>query len=196
MKIEDYPQNYLVAIDVVLEHEGGFVIDHGGATNWGMSLRTLRNQGDWDGDGLVDADIDGDGDIDADDIRLLTREDAIRYYFLTWWRPLRYDRIDYAVVSSKVMDLAVNMGPKPAHRILQRACRACRKDIDDDGTIGRLTLAAANDIVPDVLRATMRSEAAGFYRRIAAVRTVRRRTKPSLPDFEQYLNGWLKRGYW
>jgi lysozyme family protein len=64
------------AIDVVLRHEGGFVNnvhDSGGATNFGISLRFLR---DYPGDG----DFDGDGDVDIDDIRKMTLTDAKRVY--------------------------------------------------------------------------------------------------------------------
>ena len=73
------------AIEVTLAHEGGFTddpVDTGGATNWGVSLRFLKDAGDLDGDGVLDGDLDGDGDVDYDDIKKMARAEAIRIYKL------------------------------------------------------------------------------------------------------------------
>ena len=70
-------QNFMEALETVLSHEGGLLMtgDPGGATNFGVSLRFLATQGEFDsdGDGVSDYDFDRDGDIDADDIRRMTR---------------------------------------------------------------------------------------------------------------------------
>ncbi len=61
--------NFEKAVEKVLEHEGGYV-DHkndpGGATNYGISLRFVKQSTG------IDLDVDGDGDIDADDIKAMT----------------------------------------------------------------------------------------------------------------------------
>lgn len=169
------------AIEIVLRHEGGFVdhpADPGGATNWGISLRFLVREG-------IDLDLDADGDLDADDIRLMPRETAIKIYRERIWDRFGYAQIAGQELATKVFDLAVNMGAAQSHKCLQRACWAAGAAIDDDGILGPVTLAAANKLPPAAVLAALRSEAAGFYRLLAA-------TRPSLAVF---LTGWLRRAY-
>ena len=178
------------SITHVLEHEGGFVDDPddpGGATNWGWSLRTLVKIGDTDGDGWLDGDLDHDGDVDADDVRLMSLEGAIQLYRTQWWERYRYDLYDYPV-SSKLLDLAINMGHRQAAKILQRSTWAVRGDqlLVDDGKLGNKSIHEIAGLDPASLRYAMRSEAAGFYRGLIAAKPVRRK----------YENGWLRRAYW
>ena len=69
--------NFESAVEKVLKHEGGYV-DHandpGGATNYGISLRFVKQSTG------IDLDVDGDGDIDADDIKAMTPEQAKEIY--------------------------------------------------------------------------------------------------------------------
>lgn len=174
----------------VLAHEGGFVDDPddpGGATNWGWSLRTLVKLGDTDGDGWDDGDLDHDGDVDADDIRMMTEEDAINLYRSQWWDRHGYGQYKYPV-SSKLFDLAVNMGHRQAAKILQRSTWAIRGEqtIDDDGALGPRSQREIRLLDIASLRYAMRSEAAGFYRGLIAAKPVRRK----------YAGGWLRRAYW
>lgn len=181
---------FTAALPFVLEHEGGLSTDPadpGGTTRWGISLRWLVKAGrlDLDHDGLMDGDVDGDGDIDAADVRALPRERAATLYRLHWWDQGGYGRINDPVVAVKTFDFAVNMGFGPAHRCLQRAARACRYVIADDGVIGPQTLGVVNAIDGPVLVAALKSEAAGFYRGLVAAR----------PAFETFRAGWLNRAY-
>lgn len=189
-------ENFNRAIRVVLAHEGGFVNDPddpGGATNWGISLRWLINAGeiDLDGDGFHDFDMDRDGDLDIDDIAALSEADACKIYRLKFWEPYCFGQLPDSI-AIKTFDLAVNMGHRQAFKLLQRACRANNLDIVDDGVIGPKTLAAIDQIarVNDGALVyghytALRSEAAGFYRSLAAQK----------PTLEKYLKGWLRRAY-
>lgn len=178
------------AIETVLQHEGGFVDDKddpGGATNFGVSLRFLLSKGelDRDEDGFLDFDFDKDGDIDAFDVSSMTLEDAIMIYRDFWWDKNGYDELPDPV-AIKVFDLAVNMGSRQAHKHLQRALRAngCA-DIAEDGVLGPMTRRATLSGDPLSILAALRSEAAGFYRVLAATKPVR----------QKYLKGWLVRAY-
>jgi len=178
------------AVATVLQHEGGFVNDPddpGGATNYGVSLRFLLSQGelDRDQDGWLDFDFDRDGDIDGFDVSAMTQEQAIMIYRDFWWDKYHYDTLP-GMVAMKVFDFSVNMGPGQAHILLQRALRAngCR-DIEDDGVIGPITRRAVVSGDALSILAALRSEAAGFYRRLAATNPVRKK----------YLKGWLTRAY-
>ncbi len=88
-------------------------------------------------------------------------------------------------LATKVFDLAVNMVSNWAHQLVQRALRATGQDIFEDGILGPMTLAAINKAYLSDLFAALKSEAAGYYRTLAA-------TKPKRANF---LKGLLKRAY-
>ncbi|MGN7614128.1 glycoside hydrolase family 108 protein [Magnetococcales bacterium HHB-1] len=170
------------AIDLVLRHEGGFVNDPkdpGGATKYGISLRFLRSLGH------ELADVDGDGDIDADDIRALSVDGAKDIYRAQFWNRYGYNRIHDQDIATKLFDLSVNMGPKQAHKILQRALWAVRHAVKVDGILGGETFGAVQRVRTDLLLVAMRSEAAGFYRSLI----IRR------PELGKYRRGWMRRAY-
>lgn len=178
------------ALAFILRFEGGFVddpADPGGVTNFGVSLRWLRAEGlaDRDGDGRKDGDIDGDGDIDADDIRLLTAEEAGRLFLSRFWNRYGCGTLPPVIATIKTFDLAVNAGPTQAHRLLQRAVRSAWAPLVDDGVLGPKTRSSVLACDPERLLPALCSEAAGFYRLLAATR----------PPLERFLSGWLNRAY-
>lgn len=172
------------ALEFVLEHEGfdkytDDPADPGGATKWGISLRFLRSL-----EGLA-GDIDGDGDVDADDVKALTKPKAAALYESEFWDKYGYGRIFYSSVAIKVFDFCVNMGPRGAHRVVQRALRASGRVVVEDGILGPNTLAATNFVSGPMLVVGLRSEAAGYYRTLVAKRAVRKK----------WISGWLNRAY-
>ena len=179
------------AIKFVLEHEGGFVndpLDPGGATNAGISLRFLRRAGDVDrnDDGIADFDLDGDGDIDAADVESLTLAQIKALYRENFWDKLDYERLpDFIAI--KLFDLSVNMGPRAAHKILQRTLRGFDSDIVVDGIIGPQTLDVLNwvekKLGPGCLQKEISAAAEVYY-----VQLTQRR-----PVLSRYLDGWVRR---
>lgn len=158
------------AVELVLHHEGGYVNDPddpGGETNFGISRRSYPDL----------------------DIANLTREDAIAIYRRDWWDKYGYGVIEDLDISAKIFDLAVNMGPRVAHEMLQRALHAAgRMDVTVDGIIGPQTVGAVNGL-PRVQRAmvvaALRSEAGAYYRQL-----IERR-----PALGKYERGWMRRAY-
>lgn len=184
-----YSPAFKAAIQTVLLHEGGFAnnpADPGGATNFGISLRFLVQQGmiDLDGDGFHDFDFDRDGDVDIDDIRAMPKDAAVELYHREWWQKFKYDVLP-AEVAAKTFDLAVNMGASQAHKLLQRACRSCGENILDDGLIGPVTRRTLFDLDQWGVITAFRSEAAGFYRGLVIAK----------PSFVEFRDGWLNRAY-
>ncbi len=72
-----------------------------------------------------------------------------------------------------------------AHRLIQRALRSAGRDVIEDGLLGPKTIAAINAVDVSDLLAALKSEAAGYYRSIAA----------SNPKQRKFLKGWLNRAY-
>ena len=167
------------AVEFVLAHEGGLSEDPddpGGTTRWGISLRYLRSLGQRVGD------VDQDGDVDPDDVRRLPREQAIRIYREQWWDRYGYGRLPDPV-AAKVLDLSVNMGPTTAHKLLQRALRACGQPVVVDGVLGPKTVEAAQKADEERLMAELRAEAAIYYAALVLAEPSRRK----------WLRGWLRR---
>jgi len=178
--------NFNHAVQVVLKHEGGFVHhkkDPGGATNFGISLRWLNSQGDLDG--LDDFDFDGDGDVDADDIKTMSEADARDLYHRYWWTKHNYHLLLDRDISTKIFDMAVNMGARQAHKLAQRAVRACGQLLKDDGLLGPKSFKAINACNDDVLLGALRVECKCFYKSLIK----------NKPDFAVFEAGWLARAY-
>lgn len=154
------------AVTVVLAHEGGYVNDPrdpGGETKFGISKRSYPHL----------------------DIANLTREEAIAIYYRDWWQRYGYGSLQDESVATKVFDMAVNMGPTTAHRLLQEALVFLGYDIAVDGIIGPQTIGAANKADPKRVLQVLRWLAAHHYYRIAAQRT----------QSQAFLMGWLRRAY-
>lgn len=169
------------SVGYVMSNEGTFS-DHphdpGGPTFWGISLRFLEATG---------TDIDKDGDIDEDDVRALTRADAIALYGLKFWKPLQLQRMKSQAVATRVLDMAVNMGNRRAVKILQKAVNALLGDDDEklkiDGKLGLKTFGATNSLDGVELMASLREKHGDFYRALVKKR----------PDLGVFLEGWLNR---
>lgn len=172
------------AIEFVLENDGGFVFhpnDPGGATNHGVSLRTLRQLEDND---LDDWNFDKDGDVDADDVKLMAKGAAIKFYEKHFWSKY-FDRLLDQQIATKVFDMAINMGQRQAVKILQRARNQIKITLIVDGVIGLKTVGAVNEISSTLLHYLIIAEQARFYFDLVD-------KKPSRGVF---LLGWLRRAY-
>lgn len=159
-------ERFLRAVEVVLAHEGGYVndpADPGGETKYGISKRSYPSL----------------------DIANLTREDAIAIYYRDFYSKYGYGRLNDEAVATKVFDMAVNMGPATAHRLLQEALVFLGFPVDVDGILGPQTLMAVNRADPKRLLQVLRWRAAERYFHIAEHR----------PQMRAFLLGWLRRAY-
>jgi lysozyme family protein len=149
------------AIGIVLRHEGGYVhdpVDPGGETKFGISKRQYP---------LVD-------------IKNLTRQEAIEIYRRDYWR---YDGFIEQTVATKVFDMAVNMGHKNAHTLLQVALNGLGSRVAVDGALGPQTTGAANGCEGAKLVQELRATQATYYAKLV----VRK------PRMEKFLRGWMRR---
>ncbi len=134
-----------IAEDIVAR-EGGYVNDPddpGGATNFGVTIHTMRALG---------LDLDGDGDVDGSDVRRLTRAQAVDIFLEHYFLRPRIGMLP-EVLQPSVFDMQVNAGAN-AVTILQRLLRDMGFGIAVDGRIGPETARAAHaalEAAPDHL---------------------------------------------
>lgn len=169
------------AVEILLAQEGGYTVDTGGPTNFGITVPVLQEASK----SVAGLDVDNDGDIDADDIRKMQRVTAELVYKKQWWDRYGYSLIREQEIANRVLSFSVNMGPKQGHKIIQRAVRACGYYVKDDGWIGPVTLSHLNSVETKMLIVGIRSESAGFYRALAMKND----------KYVRYLEGWLNRAY-
>lgn len=123
-----------LAIEIVAR-EGGFVNDAddpGGATNFGVTLNTLRRLG---------LDINRDTRIDAADVRDLSQAQAVDIYVEHYFIRPGLSALP-EVVQPSVFDMYVNAGGN-AVKVLQRLIADMGFACDPDGQIGPQTIRAA-----------------------------------------------------
>jgi lysozyme family protein len=123
-----------IARDIVAR-EGGYVNDPddpGGATNFGVTIHTMRRLG---------LDLTGDGKVDTADVRVLSRDQAEAIFLEHYYERPRINALP-AVLQASVFDMYVNAGSH-AVKILQRLFNEMRIAVNVDGAIGPQTIAAA-----------------------------------------------------
>ncbi len=171
--------------DAILEREGGYVNDPddpGGATNFGVTIHTMRRLG---------LDLDGDGDVDAADVRRLTKGQARDIFIKHYFHDPGISGLP-ATLHATVFDMQVNSGTN-AVKILQRLFRKMGFEVGVDGKIGPQTLRvarAAAEAAPDHLADAYGIERRNYYYRIADGRPASRKYARRRDGGK---GGWIRR---
>ena len=155
----------------IFKWEGGFAddpLDHGGATNIGVTISTWRQVGH---------DKDGDGDIDRQDIKLLTRQDAMLVLKKFYWDRWQGDHINNQSVANILVDWIWCSG-KWGIIIPQRIL-----GVPEVGIVGPVTLLKVNSSNAYQIKLQI------YNARVVFIRNIITRD-PSQKRFE---NGWLSR---
>lgn len=177
--------NFDEAFNFILPNEGLLVDnenDEGGLTHYGISFRFLKNlpieklrsYGIWE-------------DVKKETIIDMTLDQAKKIYLGEFWSAAPFDKIENQGIANYVFDMAINMGVAQAIKILQRAIWAALSNYNyvvDDGVMGEKTLKAVQE-AGDLLRHTLPSERAGYYRLLV----------DKFPKNKEFLHGWLTRCY-
>jgi lysozyme family protein len=155
--------DFAPAVAIVLQHEGGYTppstADPGGETKFGISKRAYPDV----------------------DIRSLTQDQAAAIYQRDYWK---YAGVQSQAIANKLLDMAVNMGPSEAHKLLQRILGTYfAGPVVPDGKFGPTTQELTNRIDEVKLINELRAKCAMFYCDIVI----------SKPDQRVFLLGWLRR---
>lgn len=152
------------AVEIILNQEGGYIWnkdDPGGETNFGITKRNYPNL----------------------NIKELTREMAISIYLDDYWGRYRIESLP-PDVRLQVFDMTVNMGPKGAATVTQRAIIAMSGvSLEIDGEIGPKTISALLQADQKALNLWIAIERKNYY--IALVL--------SKPKMITFLRGWNRR---
>lgn len=138
--------NFDRAIEVVLQHEGGYVNnpkDPGGETNYGISKKSNPTV----------------------DIKNLTRENAKTIYKARYWEPNLLHRLNDPEVATAALDTVVQHGSKGGGRILQQAVTGAGVPTTTDGKLGAGSIAAMNTADPKKLLANIYMQRKMAYER-------------------------------
>ncbi|MEM1351907.1 MAG: holin-associated N-acetylmuramidase [Pseudomonadota bacterium] len=169
----------------IIEREGGYVNDPddpGGATNFGVTIHTMRSLG---------LDLDDDGVVTAKDVRKLTRTQAIEIFEKHYFeKPLIAMLPD--VLHATVFDMYVNAGSN-AVKILQRLLRDMEYPLAVDGALGPKTIGAAQTAymaAPEHLADAYGIARRNYYFRIADRRSASRKFARTRAGGK---GGWIKR---
>lgn len=123
----------------IVKREGGYVNDPddpGGATNFGVTIHTMRRLG---------LDLDSNGRIDSRDVRQLSRAQAVDIFIKHYFERPLIAELPPALHPS-VFDMYVNAGGN-AVKILQRLLVDMGYDIAVDGALGPQSIAATQRAV-------------------------------------------------
>lgn len=169
----------------IVAREGGFVNDPddpGGATNFGVTIHTMRRLG---------VDLNRDGQVDLRDVKALNRRQAVDIFVQHYFDGPLIGSLPGPLQPS-VFDMYVNAGSN-AIRILQQLLRKMGFIVTVDGVLGPQSLAAARQAMvaaPDHLVDAYGIARRNYYFRLADKRAASRKYARSRAGGK---GGWIKR---
>ncbi len=160
------PASFERATAFLLCQEGGWTTDTGGATRYGISQRAYPEQ----------------------DLSTLTIEDAKRIYRRDYWDRLGLGDLPHPVALA-MLEAAVNLGPRPAVKCLQRALNRLsgRDRLKVDGDLGPITRGAVQSLSGDPEQAKLLAMLVAIGRLDLHYRLA------ASPKYAPYIRGWAGR---
>ena len=171
--------------DEIVAREGGFVNDPddpGGATNFGVTIHTMRRLG---------LDLTGDGQVTVADVRKLTRAQAVDIFIQHYFEKPRIGELPEPLQAT-VFDMYVNAGGN-AVKILQRLLGEMGITVSVDGALGPQSLKAASRamaMAPDHLVDAYGIARRNYYFRLADRRPASRKYARTRAGGK---GGWIRR---
>lgn len=126
--------NVSLSVKHLLVHEGGWTIDSGGPTMWGVTQRVYDPYRA--SKGLV-----------RRSVRLISQDEVADIYKHLYWDHIQADLLPTGI-DYTIFDEAVNSGPTTAIRAAQRVLNSMGAKLRVDGVMGPLTIQTLNDQFP------------------------------------------------
>ncbi len=171
--------------DEIIDREGGYVNDPddpGGATNYGVTIHTMRRLG---------LDLDGDGRVTASDVQRLSKDQAVEIFLKHYFYDPRIAELP-EILQASVFDMYVNAGNN-AVKILQRLLLQMGETVSVDGAIGPQTIGASQSAArkaPDHLADAYGIARRNYYFAIADKRVASRKYARTRAGGK---GGWIRR---
>lgn len=160
------------SIEFIFQNEGGFTIDDGGPTNWGIVKRDVAEYR-----GILVS------EVSTQEMQDLSKDEATKIYKQQYWDKLRLDDVQDLGVATCIFDTGVNRGISIGAKYAQKVCVALGAALVVDGQIGGMTIAAINKCSrADFIRHYEAMVYAGY----TAILEGR-------PSFGIYAKGWYRR---
>ena len=159
--------DFALALPYVLKHEGGWSDDPddpGGATNYGITLKTASSI----------------GILTKEQLRAITPEQVAGIYKRDYWK---FDALNSQRVATKLFDMCVNMGVRKGVELAQDGLNLLGASIHPDGLLGPITVKCINAVPEDKMLDVLCHEAQGRYLDIVAAN----------PRMKKFLPGWMHR---
>jgi hypothetical protein len=121
--------NFDACVAITLVEEGGYCVDDGGPTNFGVTHATLAA---WR----------SESDCSPEEVKALTKREAAEIYRAKYWIPAGCPSLPHGV-DLAVFDFAVNSGVSRSIKELQKVV-----GVKDDSSLGPVTLGALHAISP------------------------------------------------
>lgn len=159
--------NFLKCHDIIAKWEGGYS-DHprdpGGATNFGITLKTLSS---WRGKA-----------VSKNDVRALTYAEALEIFAAKYWTVISGNALPLPA-ALMTYNAAVNAGPAVGVRLLQKALNRQGANLFVDGEVGPLTIDQSRIAQLDLLVNDYAQLLEAYYE--------------GLGSFDLFGRGWLNR---
>lgn len=161
------------SIDYIFVNEGGYVVDSGGPTNFGVTIPALASYRGVSAKSLS-----------AKNIKDLTKIEATEVYRKEYWNKLNLDGITHQNVATAIFDIGVNRGIGIGAKYAQKAATSVDHPLNIDGVIGPKSLAAINSCDPkQFIRILEHLDWAGYQAILAK----------NPQKYEIYRKGWQSR---
>lgn len=172
--------DYRDAINKVLDHEKGFVnhpLDKGGATNWGVTIKTYNQY-------MTDK-TKKPYQATIDEIRNMPIGNALIIYKTLYWDKMQGDKIKKFSIATAIFDQAINRGVSSAVKQAQTVLKEkfAYPSISVDGIVGPQTITALNTVDEKKFLDSYLQDSISFYNKLVQ----------NNPSQSVFLKGWLNR---